>query len=78
MPKIKWQYPGENQFWCALRFIVLSRSRNGRLLVVLVILRCVHATEATMETARLVEEDGREVNTSVGCKPDDKSAGVTP
>ena len=34
----------------------------GGLLVVLVICCCVNATEATMETTCLVEEDGREVN----------------
>ena len=33
----------------------------------LVIRRCVNTTEAIMKTARLVEEDGREVNVSVGC-----------
>ena len=34
----------------------------GGLLVVLVICHCVNATEATMETACSVKEDGREVN----------------
>ena len=40
----------------------------GHFLVILVICHCVTTMEATMETARLIEEDGREVNTSVGCK----------
>ena len=81
MPEIKWQRPGENQYRGTFRLIVLSYSQNGfskdflmydcdpgGFLVVLVILRCVNATEAMMETARLVKEDGREVNASVGCK----------
>ena len=34
----------------------------GGFLVALVIRRCVSATEAAMETARSVEEDGCEVN----------------
>ena len=34
----------------------------GGLLVVLVICHCVNATEATMETACSVKEDGHEVN----------------
>ena len=59
MLEIKWQRPGENQCRCALRFIVLSYSRNGYsedflkydsdpggFLVVLDICRCVNATEA--------------------------------
>ena len=33
-----------------------------RILIVLVIRRCVNATEAQMEIACSVEEDGREVN----------------
>ena len=37
-------------------------------LVALIIRRCLNATEATMKTARSVEEDGREVNVSVGCE----------
>ena len=41
---------------------------SGGFLVALVIRRCVNATEATMKTARSVEEDGREVNVSVGCE----------
>ena len=70
-------------------FIVLSYSRNGYskdfllydhdpggLLVVLVIGHCVNATEGTMETVHSVEEDGHEVDTSVGCKPEGKSAAV--
>ena len=47
------------------------------LLVVLVIRCCVNATEATMETARSVKEDGHEVNPSVGCKAEGKSTAVT-
>ena len=38
-------------------------------MVAFIIRRCVNATEATMKTARSVEEDGREVNISVGWKP---------
>ena len=66
----KWQRLDENQYRCVLRFIVLSYSRNGfstdflrydndpvGFLVALVIRRCVNAPKATMETARLVEED---------------------
>ena len=81
MPEIKWRCPGENQYRCVLRFIVLSYSRIGFIknflrydndlggfLVALVIRRCVNATEATMATARLVEEDWREVNVNEGCK----------
>ena len=30
--------------------------------------RCVNAMEATMKTARSVEEDGFKVNVSVGCE----------
>ena len=47
-------------------------------LVVLVIRRCVNATEATMETARSVEEDWREVNVSMRCEAEGKSMAVTP
>ena len=81
MSEIKWRRPSENQYRCVLRFIVLSYSRKGFIkgflryesdpggfLVALVICRCVNATEATMKTARSVEEDRREVNVSVGCK----------
>ena len=50
----------------------------GGLLVVLVICRCVNATEAMMEAARLVEEDWCEVNASVGCKAEGKSTAFTP
>ena len=39
----------------------------GQLLVVLVIRHCVNTTEAMMDTARLIKEDGHEVNGSVGC-----------
>ena len=81
MPEIKWRRPGENQYRCVLRFLVLSYSRNGfnkdflwyesdpgGSLVALIIRRCVNATEATMKTPRLVGEAGREVNVSVGCE----------
>ena len=47
-------------------------------LLVLLIRHCVNAMEATMETARSVEEDGHEVNTSVGCEAEGKSTAVTP
>ena len=80
MPEIKWQRLGKNQYRCSLRFIVLSYSQNGYsmnfliydhdpggFLVALVIRRCVNTAEATMETARLVEEDGK-LNASVGAK----------
>ena len=80
MLEIKWRRPGENQYRCVLLFIVLFYSRIGFIkdflrydndlggfLVALVICRCVNATEATMETARLVEEGWREVKASVGC-----------
>ena len=43
----------------------------GRLLVVLVIRHCVNVTKAKMEMARLVKEDGLEVDASVGCKAAD-------
>ena len=81
MLEIKWRRPGENQYRCVLRFLVLSYSRNGfskdfiwydshpeGFLVALIIRRCVNATEATMKTVCSVEEDGREVNVSVGCE----------
>ena len=81
MPEIKWRRLGENQYRCVLHFIVLSYSRNGfskdfimyvrdpgGLLVALVIRRCVNATEATMETARSVEEDWREVKRKCGAR----------
>ena len=81
MPEIEWRCPGENQYRCVLRFIVLSYSRIGFIkdflrydndpggfLVALVIRRCVNATEATIETARSVEEGWREVKASVGCE----------
>ena len=81
MPKIKWRRPGEYQYRCVLRFLVLFYSRNGfskdftwyesdpgASLVALIICRCLNATEATMKTARSVEKDGREVNVNVGCE----------
>ena len=43
-------------------------SDPGGFLVALIIRRCVNAAEATMKTACSVEEDGREVNVSVGCR----------
>ena len=49
----------------------------GRFLVVLAIRQCVNVTEAMMETARSVEEDGREANPSVGCKAEGKYKAVT-
>ena len=52
-------------------------SDPGGFLVALVIHRCVNAMRATMETARLVEEDGLEVNASVGCEAEGKSMAVT-
>ena len=72
MPEIKWRRPGENQHRSVLRFIVLFYSRigfvkdfltydndSGGFLVALVIHRCVNAMEATIETARSVEEGWR-------------------
>ena len=29
MPEIKWRRPGDEQYRCVLRFLVLSYSRNG-------------------------------------------------
>ena len=79
MPEIKWRRPGENQYRCVLRFIVLFYSRigfvkgflrydndSGGFLIALVIRRCVNATEAT-ETAPSVEDGWRKVKASVGC-----------
>ena len=72
--------PRREQYRCVLRLIVLSYSRNGFSrdflwyesdpggFLVALIRRCVNATEATIKTARSVEEDGREVNVSVGCE----------
>ena len=37
----------------------------------------VNTTEAKMEMAHSVEEDGREVDASVGCKAEGKSTPVT-
>ena len=39
---------------------------------------CVSTEEAKMETASLVEKEGHEVYTSVGCKTEVKSTAVTP
>ena len=68
---------------------MLSYSRNGysedflvyvqnpgRLVLVLVFCRCVNTTKVIMEAARLVEEDGGEVDVSVGCKAEGKSTAV--
>ena len=62
MLEIKWRRPGNNLCRCALRFLMLSFSRNrynknilayghdpGGLLVVLVLRLCVNTTEAKME-----------------------------
>ena len=81
MSEIEWRRPGEKQYCCVLRSKVLSYSQNsfskdflmylsdpGGILVALVIRRCVSATEAAMETAPSVEEDGREVNVCVVCE----------
>ena len=81
MPEIKWWRPGEKQYHCVSRFIVLSYSRNGfskdflmyvrdpgGFFVALVIRHCVNATEAAMETVRSVDEDGHEVSVCVGCE----------
>ena len=83
MPEIKWRHPGENQYRCVLRYLVLSYSRNGfsrdfhwydsdpgGFLLALITCRCVNAMEATMKTALSVEEDRRGVNVSVGCEAD--------
>ena len=51
----------------------MSDCDPGGLLVVLVIHHCVHATEALIKIARLVEEDKCEVNASVGCKAEGMS-----
>ena len=50
----------------------------GGLLGLLAINHCVNTTEATMETARSVEEEGHEVNASVGYKAKGKSTAVHP
>ena len=81
MPEIKWQHPGDEQYLCVLRFIVLSYSRNGfskdfimyvrdpgGFLIALAIRRCLNASEAAMEAARLVEEDVREVSVCLRCE----------
>ena len=39
--------------------------------------RCVNIMEAKMETARSVEEDGREVDACVGCKTKGKLTAIT-
>ena len=71
MPEIKWRRLDKHQYHCVLRFIVFSYSQNGfskdflryesdpgGFLVALVIRRCVNATEATMEAARLAGKMG--------------------
>ena len=50
----------------------------GGLLVVLVIRNCVNSMEVKMEMARSIEEDGCEVDASVGYKAKGKSMAVTP
>ena len=50
----------------------------GGFLVALVIRCCVNATEATMEAARSVKEDGHEINVIVGCEAEGKCMGITP
>ena len=80
MPDIKWWRSSQNQCWCALRFVVLSYSRNryskallvydcdtGGLLVVLVIHCCVNIMEAKMETARWWTKMGMKFM-RVGCE----------
>ena len=49
----------------------------GGLLVVLVIRNCVNSMEVKMETARSIEEDGCEIDTSAGCRAKGKSMAVT-
>ena len=81
MPEIKCRRPGNEQYHCVLRFIVLSYSQNGfskdfimyvrdpgGFLVALDIGRYVNASEAAMEAACLVEEDGREVSVCLTCE----------
>ena len=50
----------------------------GGFLVALVMCHCLNATEAAMETAHSVEEDGREGNISVRCEAEGKSTAATP
>ena len=50
----------------------------GEFFVALVIDRCVNETEATMETARSVEEDRLEVYASVGSKMEELVYGCHP
>lgn len=45
-------------------------------MLVLVFCRCVNTTKVITEAARLVEEDGGEVDVSVGCKAEGKSTAV--
>ena len=47
------------------------------LLEVLVLRRCVNTIEAKMEMALLLEEDGCEVDASLGCKGEGKSTIAT-
>ena len=73
--------PRHKQYRCVLRFIVLSYRRNGFIkdfimyvrdpggfLVALAIRRCSNASEAAMEAAHSVEEDGCEVSVCVMCE----------
>ena len=57
-------------------FFMYVRDPGGFFLF-LVIRHCVIATEATMEKARSVEEDGHAVNVSVGCEAEGMSTAVT-
>ena len=81
MPEIKWRHPGDEQYHCVLCFIVLSYSRSGfskdfimyvrdpgGFLVALPIRRCVNVSEAAMEAAHSVKEDGREVSVCLRCE----------
>ena len=73
----KWWHPGDEQYRCVLRFIVLSYSRNSLskdIMFVrdpggfLVALSRVNALEAAMKAVRSVEEDGREVSICLRCE----------
>ena len=54
-------------------FLVYVRNPGG---LVLVLVLCLNTTKVMMEAARLVEEDGGEVDVSVGCKAEGKSTAV--
>ena len=91
MPEIKWWRPGDEQYCCVLRFIVLSYSQNGfsknfimyfrdlgGFLVALAIRRRVNASEAAMKAAHSVKEDGHEVSVCLRCEAKGLSTSVTP